>query len=223
VSCIAGMVALVVVVGFVVLPAGTDPDLTSLPAKLRAGVWAAFHEGTKDPTLVKQRVFFFEDVEVALGLAALSGVGPKSTLGCYVVAGLMLCLTAGHAVYVCCVRPHKVAVELGFAVVNAGMQLAAACASMGVLVVGQRSMLVWLGYVMLALDVFFFVEVAILAAVAVWDKCRAQPKSRQAVVAAPSGAPNAPANGDDDAAPLLTVPAAAGVSAHVTNPLLDER
>ena len=212
VACVAASVATTAVVGRVCLwPSAEGAAGGGLQHRLREGVWSPFHDGSRDGSVLRLRAYVFEDIAVGTLLAALSGVRPTTEPGCRAVAASMLVLTLGHAAYTGIVRPQLLRVDLVFAAVNAAVLLAIALLTAVVVFLRLRSALEPLGYVLVAVDAVFFVQIVVLGYFGLRTWCATEkPSARQP-----------PTDGGVD--PLLAVPMVAMAEhAAVVNPLAQQ-
>jgi hypothetical protein len=155
----------------------------------------SYVEGSRDPTKVLVRMFFFEDVAVAMLFALLGGIKPRSIDGCTIVSGGMIAVGVVHLAYLVLLRPYGSRLEQILAVSGGGGLL-----TLGVIAIAamkQPSLVTTLGVVQLLIDAFFFVQVGILGVMGVRRFCR---RGFRTNVHNPQGA------GADDKAdvPLLT-------------------
>ena len=202
-GCIVAVVGPMVAACWVCWPsppvAGDAPP--SLRDVLRGGVWSAFHHGSRDGSVLKLRLYVFEDLAVAVGLAALSGVHPSTAAGCRAVAASMLALGLVHLCYVVGVRPQQGRLELAFAVANAVVVGAVGLAVVLIVFLEWHGAVAPLGYLLTGVDGLVLVQVVVLGAFGLKQGCAERSRGGAADGRAAADA------GDASVAPLLVVPA----------------
>ena len=179
-----------------------DGSSPSVRDRLREGVWSVFHEGSRDGSVLKLRMYFFEDLAVAVGLGALSGIHPTTILGCRAVAASMLVLGMVHLAYIVVVRPHAGRVDLAFAVGNAVVVSVIGVGVVIIVFLELRSAVEPLGYLLIAVDALVFVQLVVLGVIGAKEACSQGHGERGAGNVDPDGA------GTSTATPLLVVPVA---------------
>ena len=173
-GCVAGQRALAMDVEVVRL-CGGKWELRNRPSS-RAYVetFGGLVEGCRDPTPYIVRVCFLEDAAASLVLSLLSGVS-LSTARCEWVALGMLVVSALHLLYVVFVRPLRSALESVMNCSLCGVQVLMAALCLAIASGADNSggvLMSVLGVIAVVQNASFFVQAAILAAIACVSESR---------------------------------------------------
>lgn len=136
------------------------------PHSMAVESFGTLFEGARAPEALIVRVYYLEELLVSIVLQCIGGIRPGSG-ECGPVAGSMTLVAALHLAYVVIVRPYADRLELLFAVLASVLLLALTLVAVVSTIAGHLpGILTALGVILLIQNVFFFVQLGVMAVAA---------------------------------------------------------
>jgi hypothetical protein len=162
-------------------PAGLGPRLYAL--------WQPLYDEARDMSRPLVKLHTFEDTGIAVMIAALSAIYPKTVGGCRILSGIVTALAIGHLVYLAFLKPYNKLVEQRLATLNALLLLVASMLTLVLLFSDPADTsdddwrVTVLGYTILVLEAAFVIQSVFLVGLSAreWMQKRNNPSPKSSV------------------------------------------